>query len=260
MRLDTNGFRAYRLHQGFELERVFGIEAQEASGSDYRQVLGWRAAPSLRRALARRSFAPLRGARYRVQADAGCPGGFDSIGGRCYLLGYWQSEQYFSRFAASIRSDFTFRQPLSGRNAVLAERISACSAVSLHVRRGDYVSDPKNLGKHGVCSLDYYRDAIRAISRQVKDPAFFVFSDDMDWVRNNLDIGAACHFVDHNTGPESFNDMRLMSLCRHHVMANSSFSWWGAWLSPFEDKQVIAPKRWFVSRDDNPADGWATLI
>jgi hypothetical protein len=110
--------------------------------------------------------------------------------------------------------------------------------------------------------LDYYREAIRHIAERVEQPRFFVFSDDIAWVKDNLIIDFPSHYVDHNHGTESYSDMRLMSLCQHHIIANSSFSWWGAWLNPITDKIVIAPRRWFANqtdvRDLIPQD-WVTL-
>lgn len=137
------------------------------------------------------------------------------------------------------------------------------TAVSLHVRRGDYVSDARTHAAHGLCSIDYYRAAVRYIIDRVEAPEFFVFSDDIAWARGNLDISHPCHYLDHNRGAESYNDMRLMSLCHHHIIANSSFSWWGAWLNPRDDKIVVAPARWFASGnrrlDDLFPPGWVTL-
>ena len=123
-------------------------------------------------------------------------------------------------------------------------------AVSLHVRRGDYVSDPKTKAILGVCSLDYYRAAIAHIAERIESPAFFVFSDDIAWAKANLEIPFPCEYVDHNQGQQSYNDMHLMSLCKHHIIANSSFSWWGAWLNPRKDKIVIAPENWFANNED----------
>jgi hypothetical protein len=151
---------------------------------------------------------------------------------------------------------------MSSRNLELAEEINTVNAVSLHVRRGDYVSNPRTMATNGVCPLSYYDSAIRYICARVDAPHFFVFSDDMDWVRENLNIDHPCRYVDHNCSTESFNDMRLMSMCRHHIIANSSFSWWGAWLNPREDKIVIAPKKWFANSNDTKdllPFGWATL-
>ena len=112
------------------------------------------------------------------------------------------------------------------------------------MRRGDCVANPKN-AYIGFCSLDYYKAAINQMMNKIKDPVFFIFSDDIDWVKNNLLFASQSIFVDHNKNTESYNDMRLMSLCKHHIIANSSFSWWGAWLNPNPDKLVIAPKNWF---------------
>ena len=140
--------------------------------------------------------------------------------------------------------------------------MSQLNAVSLHVRRGDYLSNPKSKAAHGTCSPEYYRAAIRHMAEVTKQPCFFVFSDDMDWVRQHLQIDYECQYIEHNSGTESYNDMRLMSLCRHHIIANSSFSWWGAWLNQRTDKIVIAPQQWFmndnVTQDLYP-QGWVKL-
>lgn len=263
LRLDVSGFDGYGLHQGFELQRVFSCEAPLASAAEVRAVLGWRAAPALRRVLARPGLAALRGKAFVVEPHFHYWQGIRDVPATSYLQGYWQSERYFADATAELRADFAFRQPLSAVNAAWAERIGCCAAVSLHVRRGDYVSDARTHAAHGVCSLDYYRAAARHIAGRVEAPEFFVFSDDIDWARDNLDIGHPCHYLDHNRGAESHNDMRLMSLCRHHVLANSSFSWWGAWLNPRTDKVVVAPSRWFAGGerrvDDLFPNGWVTL-
>jgi hypothetical protein len=151
---------------------------------------------------------------------------------------------------------------LSSYNADLVEQISKVNAVSLHVRRGDYVQNAKTNANHGVCSLDYYRAAIQNILERVEAPSFFIFSDDIPWVKEHLVLDIPCRYVDHNQGVESYNDMRLMSLCRHHIIANSSFSWWGAWLNPDPQKIVIAPQKWFAN--DNIVDDlfppeWVTM-
>jgi hypothetical protein len=261
--LDVSGFDGYGLHQGFELQRVFRCEAPLASAAEVRAVLGWRAAPALKRVLARPGLAALRGKAFVVEPYFHYWPDIRDVPATSYLQGYWQSERYFADTTTELRSDFVFRHPLSAANAAWAERIGRCTAVSLHIRRGDYVSDARTHAAHGVCSPDYYRAAARYIAGCVDAPEFFVFSDDIAWARNNLDLGHPCHYLDHNRGSESYNDMRLMSLCRHHVIANSSFSWWGAWLNARDDKVVVAPSRWFASRerrvDDLFPQGWVTL-
>lgn len=263
LRLDVAGFDGYGLHQGFELQRVFNCQAAIASAVELRSVLGWRAAPILKRVLARPDFAGLRGAAFIVEPHFHYWPGIRNVPATAYLQGYWQSEKYFADAAVDLRTDFTFPQPLTESNAAWVERIGRCVAVSLHVRRGDYVSDPKTQVVLGSCSSDYYRSALRYIAERVATPEFFVFSDDIAWARDNLDISFPCHYIDHNRGAESYNDMRLMSLCRHHILANSSFSWWGAWLNSRAGKIVVAPERWFAEGerrvDDLVPQEWVTL-
>jgi hypothetical protein len=167
------------------------------------------------------------------------------ITGDAYLAGNWNSEMYFADIADVIRTDFTFRQPPSGENLELFNSISEVEAVSIHVRRGDYVSNPKANQVHGTCDLDYYLAAAGQIKQKVANPHFFVFSDDPQWVRQHLHLPAPCTFVNHNGPLNGHEDMRLMSHCRHHIIANSGFSWWAAWLDPRADKVVVAPRRWF---------------
>lgn len=260
--LDLSDFTGYQLHQGFELERVFSCRVDVATPQEMRTVLGWQSPRHVRRVISRPSLRFLRNRSFIVEPHYHYWPRLSEVPQPCYLRGYWQTERYFADELETIRADFTFCQPLTDSNIELAEEIRATNAVSLHVRRGDYVSNLKAQATHGVCSLDYYRAAIKYICDRVEAPRYFVFSDDMDWVRDNLKIIYPCHYVDHNRGMESFNDMRLMSLCRHHIIANSSFSWWGAWLNPRADKLVVAPKKWFAN-SNNTKDllptGWVAL-
>jgi Glycosyl transferase family 11 len=171
-----------------------------------------------------------------------------------YLTGYWQSERYFTAHADQIRRDFAPIAPLEPENAALAEVIRASAAVSLHVRRGDYVSDTRTQAVHGVCGIDYYARAMDRVEALVPSPHYIVFSDDPDWTRANLTSPHPMTFVTVNPPARGYRDMQLMSMCRHHIIANSSFSWWGAWLNPRLDKTVIAPARWFASGDKDTRD------
>lgn len=261
-RLDVSGFDGYRLHHGFELTRVFSCTPEIATGEEIRQLLGWRALRIARRVLMRPSLSMLHGASLVVEPNFHYWPGIKQVSHSAYLVGYWQSEKYFIDAAETIRADFTFRHPLSGKNSQLANKIGQTMAVSLHVRRGDYASNPATKATHGLCSLEYYRAAILHIAERLEQPEFFIFSDDIAWVKENLKIDFPCWYVDHNQGAESYNDMRLMSLCKHHIIANSSFSWWGAWLNTNADKTVVAPKKWFAN-DTNVEDlypsGWVLL-
>lgn len=245
--LDLSGFSDYQLHQGFELSDVFQCKTQIANEEQTRTLLGWRSSRRMLRLLSKAPLKRLRGRALVVEPYFHYWTGFTVIHNGCYLSGYWQSEKYFKSVSETIREDFVFKHALEGENLVLAQQMKACNAVSLHVRRGDYISDANTNNTHGVCSLDYYRDAITYIMERVSTPHFFIFSDDIAWCREHLSLDSTCTYVDHNKGNDSYRDMQLMSLCHHHIIANSSFSWWGAWLNTRADKIVIAPKHWFAS-------------
>ena len=248
--LDLNDFTGYRLHHGFELARVFDCPAEVAEQTMLVKLLGWRASPLARRLLCKPKLAWLRGTQLVVEPNLKYwPGFFDSPA-NCYLLGYWQSEKYFISIANIIRQDFTFRAPLSEINCEFASQIADSVSVSLHIRRGDYVSDAKTRAIVQTCSLDYYRNAVNWIADKVAAPHFFVFSDAIAWAKENLKIPYPCQFISHNQGKDSYIDMHLMSLCKHNIIANSSFSWWGAWLNANPHKIVVAPHQWFVNKND----------
>lgn len=262
LRLDVFKFADYSLHQGFELRQVFNCAAEIANETDVRSILGWQFPSSMRRIVARPGMEAFRRRGFVVEPHFHYWPEINHVPQECYLHGYWQSEKYFQSHASDIRADFTFKTPVKKRNAELAEQIGSMSAVSLHVRRGDYANNPKTAVTHGLCSLDYYREAILHISKRVQKPHFFVFSDDIAWVKSNLKIAFPHQYVDHNLGTDSYNDMRLMSLCKHHIIANSSFSWWGAWLNPSAEKIVIAPRKWFANETNIPdliPDHWSVI-
>ncbi len=244
--LDLNDFTDYQLHNGFELERVFNIDkVVKSTSSNIQELLGWRANSFAKKVLRRSPFTRLRGPSFVVEPHFNYWPAFFKLDHDCYLYGYWQSEQYFKDFADIIRQDFAFKIPLDERNKKVGLEMANTQSVSLHVRRGDYVSDPKNSNIMHICSLEYYRQAINHIIKRIEQPVFYIFSDDMAWVKEHLSIEFPCVYIDHNSGSESYRDMQLMSLCKHHVIANSSFSWWGAWLNANPEKTVIAPKNWF---------------
>lgn len=166
-----------------------------------------------------------------------------------YVEWYFQSEQYFIDFADEIRKDFTFVHEPSLQNQQIIHIISSSQSVSVHIRRGDYLKG-NNLQYHGICSLEYYRTAIEIIRNKVSDARFFFFSDDIEWVRKNIQTWNNDDvYVDHNTWDQSREDMRLMSLCRHNIVANSSFSRRWAWLNNNPEKIVIAPLKRFENKE-----------
>lgn len=163
-----------------------------------------------------------------------------------YLDGYWQSSLYFESVQAQIREEL---QPIAGpglENQSLIDQIRATNSVAIHIRRGDYVSNSAANQYHGICGLEYYQNAIKRMQASVPNPHFYIFSDDLDWAKKNLLISDPAVFVGHNSGDQAFQDIRLIAECQHQIIANSSFSWWGAWLNPNPNKIVIGPKKWFA--------------
>lgn len=183
--------------------------------------------------------------------------------GDVYLDGYWQSEKYFRDTAGIIRNDLRLKATPQGANAELLREISDGNSVSLHFRRGDYVTNPHAAAHHGIASLDYYAKAIETVRAQVSSPRLYIFSDDQEWVKRNLHTDVPVTYVEGNGPDNAAEDLRLMSACRHHIIANSSFSWWGAWLGSNPDKVVVAPSAWFSAEGADTSDlipeGWLRI-
>lgn len=173
--------------------------------------------------------------------------------GNVYLDGYWQSEKYFVGIGDVLRREFILRRQLSYRGNKILSVISKVNSVSVHVRRGDYVTDPEANRVHGVCGSKYYQKCFDLILRKISNPHFFVFSDDIKWAKDNLSLDCPMTFVD-NDVQSSCEDLWLMSQCNHNIIANSSFSWWGAWLNRNPQKIVYAPQHWFNDPDRNTVD------
>lgn len=162
-----------------------------------------------------------------------------------YYNGYWQSEKYFNTVSKTIRKHFRFKESiLNSSTKEIAKTLKATNSVSIHIRRGDYLKEQG----WDTCDIDYYSRAISYLKSKIDNCIFFIFSDDIDWCKehfNNNDFS----FIDWNKGANSWQDMYLMSLCKHNIIANSTFSWWGAWLNNNPDKIVIAPSVWFKDGD-----------
>jgi hypothetical protein len=245
-KLDISDFKGYGLRT-FDLKNCFNCSGEISTDSDLRHILGWQSIRAIRRLLNKPKLSSLRSKQFIIEPYSHYWPGFQKCPSSSYLLGYWLSEKYFQSSEMQIREDFTFKTCLNSENNTLAAEINSINSVSLHVRRGDYASDSKTMAAHGLCDLSYYYSAIDYIANGVRNPIFFIFSDDISWVRENLKIGYPCRYIDHNHGAEAYNDMRLMSLCKHNIIANSTFSWWGGWLNINPNKIIIAPKRWFAS-------------
>ncbi len=176
------------------------------------------------------------------------------LGDGKYLDGYWQSYRYFADVAPQIRRELAVRIPPSDTDRVLLDRMARCDSVCLHVRRGDYASNPITRQYHGLCTPEYYRTAVEGLAAQLHAPELFVFSDDLPWVKQNLRFELSTTHVEHHGVDGAPLELRLMAGCRHFVIANSSLSWWAAWLASSEESSVYAPRHWFADPTINTAD------
>lgn len=185
---------------------------------------------------------------------------FLEIKDNSYLAGYWQSEKYFESISGTIRQEFRLKEEFSNFSENILSQILNNNSVSLHVRRGDYATSKKANDTHGTCPVEYYSETAKIIGDSVKDPVFFIFSDDIGWAEENLKINHPINFMD---AGKDFHDLILMSQCKHNIIANSSFSWWAAWLNGNKNKMVIAPKKWFkiseVNTDDRFPKDWIKI-
>jgi hypothetical protein len=171
-----------------------------------------------------------------------------------YYEGYWQSERYFAIHRSELLRLFRLRQPLSQPAAGLLQQMQQVHSVSLHVRRGDYANNPEVTRVHGILPLSYYESAAQLITRKSPSPHFFIFSDDLPWTRQHLDFLPSRTFVELPPGTPDVEEIYLMASCRDNIVANSSFSWWGAWLNPNPTKVTIAPGQWFSDERKTASD------
>ena len=254
LKLDITPFEYYKLHRyslsPFRIQEVFATpeEIAEVKGTSKKRLAkrAFRWSQKLKPYYRRSIFRELH------------PGIFDpnivKTPKHVYLDGYWQSEKYFVDIEDVIRREFTVKVEQDPQSREIAEQIANTQSMSIHVRRGDYVSNSETRRVHGVCGLDYYKQCVSLIAEKITYPHFFVFSDDPGWVTENLRIDYPTTFVTHNDATRNYEDLRLMSQCKHHITANSSFSWWGAWLCTNPEKIVLTPQKWLNIPDYNLQD------
>ena len=175
------------------------------------------------------------------------------LSGDFYLDGYWQSEKYFQDIEKIIKEEITLKESLPSKYTELIDKIKNSDSVSVHIRRGDYLSD-KISKIYAICPIEYYYKAIEKIKESCPNPHFFIFSDDINWVKQNLNIPHPKILVSGDNETKDYEELILMSLCQHNIIANSSFSWWGAWLNQNPSKIVISPDKWFNDKIGNAKD------
>ncbi len=260
--IDVSSLNSYKLHQGYQLPDIFNANFQIATRRDIWKSAGLYKIDLLQN-LITKVLKIKKKSGYIYEPHFNYWSGFKDVSDGTYLSGYWQSEKYFIDFENELRKDFTFKPTLNGLNIDLADAIKESSnSVSLHIRRGDYLSDPKASKIHGACPISYYKKSVKFISESLNNPQYYIFSDDIQWAIQNLRIEEEHTFIKHNVGQYSYIDMMLMSMCKHHIIANSSFSWWGAWLNPSKEKIVIAPQKWFevdINQSDLIPKNWLQL-
>ena len=252
-------------HQGYELEKIFNIYPYDGFISAiavsflslYSQIL--RFFPVKRRA----DLYKIIGIHI-VQVPENFiyyPEVFSFKSKHELFRGTWQSERFFEHAKEKVRNAFVFNTVLiSSKTGEIARQMSALTSVSIHIRRGDYLSLKYKDGFGNICTMEYYNRAIEFLKEKLVNPHFYVFTDDIMWVKTNFGLEDAT-YIEHNTGSDSWQDMYLMSQCKYNIIANSSFSWWGAWLNSNPEKIVIAPKKWWNSfeKDDVVPDNWIRI-
>ncbi len=171
-----------------------------------------------------------------------------------YLSGYWQSEKYFVDIKHIILKEFTVKSKIDKINIKIAERIKEQNSVSVHIRRMDYITDNANVEYHGIYSLDYYYKTCMEIARKISNPIFYIFSDDPGWCKENIKLDHSMVIINHNDRIKNYQDLWLMILCKHNIITNSTFGWWGAWLNKNKDKIIYAPEKWLNVKNINQSD------
>lgn len=253
VKIDISSYNNYQKHNGYELERIFKIHPAVCSLEEAMRYIEPYQKKKKSKKLSDRFFKIIE--RFLFSKKLITPAYINQMehpnsayllrAKNGYLSGYWQGEKFFHGAEDAVIADFAFDiEKFDAKNKEIAKEIINANSVSIHIRRGDYYSDPDSYKILGdICGLDYYNKALQKIVDLVSEPIFYVFSDEPQWVKENLNIPNA-HYIDWNRGESSFNDMLLMSLCKHNIIANSSFSWWGAYLNRNNNKIVLAPGTW----------------
>ena len=251
--LDLSWLDTRNLHNGFELENVFDIYSKVnflKKDFIFKNI-------NIGRYLAKFDFKlkTFEEPHFHFSSE------IFNISNHVYLKGYWQSELYFREYSNELKKIFIFSKNINESISSIKNEIYNSNSISIHIRRGDYVSK-KNIN-HYIDLKNFYLKAAKNVARQTTNPIFFIFSDDPGWVSKNFKLEYPYKIVNINNGINSFKDMYLMSLCKHNIIANSSFSWWAAWLNNNEHKMVFAPKNWFKDKSINKKNlypiSWITV-
>lgn len=258
IRVCTRAFHNYGLHNGLELKRIFNVKIHEASLWQLTKLaypfINYKSWQVVRHKMPRRKTMTF--GNLTTEFDMSEVTRQDNV----YYEGYWQNEKNFRHIRDKILLTYHFPDFIDDRNRLLSLQLRGEVSVSCHIRRGDYLKEPEMC----VCTPKYYEEAVIKMNQQVNPSLYCVFSDDIGWCRQHLPsiVGdRKIVFVDWNKGNDSYRDMQLMTSCRHNIIANSSFSWWGAWLGQYNGKTVVAPKEWTANNIINSpvCDNWTKI-
>lgn len=254
----TRSFKGYGLHNGQEIKRIFNVELPEASLWDLSKL----AYPFFNYKSYQVMFHWLSKRKSMTIGTTQIPFCLSEVkrNDSVFYDGYWQNEKFFRHIRERVLKEYSFPLFQDERNEMLARKLIRLNSVSIHIRRGDYLKEPIWC----VCTPDYFFKGIEYLKGKEKIDLICVFSDDIPWCKENLGSlpwEMEIEYVDWNKGNLSFRDMQLMTCCKHNIIANSSFSWWGAWLGRREGKIVIAPKVWCNKSivNDPICEGWIRL-
>lgn len=238
---DIHYMDSYTRHNGIELEKVFPITLKVATKDKIKKLSFYTSTYNSHKYL---KWLHIRKPSTIVEVLSKPYHDDVFIDAERYYDGYWQDPRYFTDIKEQLLSDFTFKSPLNAKNQEIYDAISTGHSVGIHIRRGDYM---KKARYRGICDVEYYTQAINKVKELVHHPHFYFFSNDVEWSKTHLlplIAGEEYTFIDWNKGTDSYIDMQLMSCCKSLIIANSSFSWWAAYLNR-RSPIVIAPKQWF---------------
>jgi len=256
VKLDMDFFEIYKSHNGLEIDKLFNIpnfsnkkEIQKFKGLYFYWLNKEWSIKTIEKKILGKNILYKPKYNYIIEKNINkFNKTYLELKGDYYFEGYFQSYKYFQQYNDEIRKIFAFPKIVDKENLEILKKIKNTNSISLHIRRGDYLTKNSQLN---VLTMDYYKNAIQYILKNAKKPVFFIFSDDIKWCKKEFDFLNEKYFIDWNKKNKSFIDMQLISLCKHNIIANSSFSWWSAWLNKNPNKIVVCPKFWFIDVINN---------
>lgn len=242
---DLSFYKRSKCHNGYELKRIFNIELKEC---DENQAKCYGDRYDLLARIIRKTINRNYGLNphiIREKQSMYIEGLTEKCNNNAYLIGYWQSEQYFIHIKNKLRSELIFPDIDAEKNLRVIKEIKESNSVAIHVRRGDYLNKDNSRLFCNLGESHYYQNAVSYLKSKYNDLKYYVFSNDIQWCMDHLPLDNST-YIDWNRGAESYRDMQLFSACKFQIIANSSFSWWGAWLNNNPQREVLAPNEWFV--------------